>query len=392
MTLTEEKQSVVVYNPSAIVNIFNNALNNEATRRIITVRGTYVPGKGQNYNGYYYDQLRDEASDASITLIVPALIRADLAAQQTIECLAYLTKKVQANGARIELQLNITELLHQKESQFTPEQIKAFNILQRKAKDGYKDVDAFIKTKIIKNEPIRIIILIGKTGIIDSDIKHQLEEAISFYDFRFERINLTSEKDIIDALYYYQEEADLLIVSRGGGDRLEIFNKPDIAEAALQLNCYFVTAIGHQQDNTLLQKVADKAFITPTALGQYFNDMYNRTVEELQSSKAKLVEDITKQLEANYNKQIQNLEEHLKAAEELHTKSAQNTETLYKKEMDLLTSQLAATSQQHQQQMKELQRIKDEKQWLAKEQINTIIYWVLIIIALIIGIIIGKNL
>ncbi len=391
MTLTEEKQSVV-YSPSSIVNIFNNALNSEATRRIITAKGTYIPGKGQNYNGYYYDQLRDEASDASITLIVPAIIRADLIAQQTIECQAYLTKKVQANGARIELQLNVTELLHQQESQFTPEQIKALELLQRKAKNGYKDVDAFIKTKIIKSEPIRIIILIGKTGIIDSDIKHQLEEAISFYDFRFERINLTSEKEIIDALYHYQQDADLLIISRGGGDRLEIFNKPDIAEAALELDCHFVTAIGHQQDNTLLQKVADKAFITPTALGQYFNDMYNHTVEELQNSKAKLVEDITKQLEANYAKQIQNLEEHIKAAEELHARSARDTEVLYKKETDMLSSQLAIITQQHQQQLKELQQVKDEKQVFTSKQVNTIIYWLLIIIAVIVGIVIGKNL
>jgi len=391
MTATEERNSVV-YNPSAIVNIFNNALNSEATRRVITVRGTYVPGRGQNYNGYYYDQLKDEASDACITLIVPAIIRASLVAQQTIECQAYLTKKVQANGARIELQLNITELLHQQESQFTPEQVKALELLQRKVKDGYKDVDAFIKTKIIKNEPIRVVILIGKTGIIDHDIKHQLEEAISFYDFQFERINLTSEKEIIAALEYHQEEADLLIVSRGGGDRLEIFNKPDIAEAAIQLHCHFVTAIGHQQDNTLLQKVADKAFITPTALGQYFNDMYNRTVEELQNSRAKLVEDITKQLEANYAKQIQNLQEHIKATEELHAKAAENTEVLYKKELELLSGQLAAATQQHRQQMEELQKLKNEKQLLATKQVNTIIYWLLIILAVIAGVIIGKNL
>jgi len=180
MTVTEEKKSVV-YNPSAIVNIFNNALNSEATRKIITAGGIYIPGKGQNYNGYYYDQLRDETSDATITLIVPAIIRANMIAQQVIECQAYLTKKVQANGARIELQLNVTELLQQQESQFTPEQIKGLEILQRKAKEGYKDVDAFIKTKIIRNEPVRIVILIGKTGIIDHDIKHQLEETISFY-------------------------------------------------------------------------------------------------------------------------------------------------------------------------------------------------------------------
>ncbi len=39
-------------------------------------------------------------------------------------------------------------------------------------------------------------ILFGKAGIIDSDIKHQLEETITFYDFNFIRINLTSEKEI----------------------------------------------------------------------------------------------------------------------------------------------------------------------------------------------------
>jgi hypothetical protein len=389
MTLTEEKHSVV-YSPSAIVNIFNNALNSEATRKIITAKGMYLPGKGQNYSGYFYDQLKDEVSDACITLVVPAIIRANLAAQQTIECQAYLTKKVQANGARIELQLNVTEVLHQEESLFTPEQVKALELLQLKAKNGYKDVDAFIKNKIIRNEPIRVIILIGKTGIIDHDIKHQLEAAISFYDFRFERISLTSEKEIIHALLHYQEEADVLIVSRGGGDRLEIFNKPDIAEAALELNCHFVTAIGHQQDNTLLQKVADKAFITPTALGQYFNDMYNRTMAELQNSKAKLVEDITKQLEANYTKQIQNLEEQLKATGELHTKEAKNTEVLYRKEMELLATQLAATTQQHQQQMQELQKLREEKQVLSKRQMGTVVYWLLIVAAIITGIIIGK--
>lgn len=390
MMLTGEKSNVV-YNPSAIVNIFNNALNSEATRRIITARGMYLPGKGQNYHGYYYDQLRDETSDACITLVVPGIIRTQLAAQQTIECLAYLTKKVQSNGARIELQLNITELLLQKESEFTPAQIKAFALLQQKAKNGYREVDAFIKTKIIKNEPLRIIILIGKTGIIDHDIRHQLEEAISYYHFQFERINLTSETAIIEALQHYQQHADVLVVARGGGDKLEVFDQPDIAAAALELSCLLVTAIGHQQDNTLLQRVADKAFITPTALGQYFNDMYNRTVEELQHSKAKLVEDITRQLEANYSKQIQNLEAHLKSAETLHTQAVVNTEALYKKEMELLAGQLAATTQQQRQQLEELEKVKDEKQWLAKKQATVRLYWILIVVAVIAGIFIGRG-
>jgi exonuclease VII large subunit len=41
-----------------------------------------------------------------------------------------------------------------------------------------------------------------------------------------------------------------------------------------------VTAIGHKDDVSLLQQVADKAFITPTAFGQFLNEIYNHTIEE----------------------------------------------------------------------------------------------------------------
>jgi exodeoxyribonuclease VII large subunit len=61
-------------------------------------------------------------------------------------------------------------------------------------------VDSLIKTRIIQQQPIGVTILVGKTAIIDSDIKHSLREAIGFYDFRFERINLSLESEIINAL------------------------------------------------------------------------------------------------------------------------------------------------------------------------------------------------
>lgn len=388
----QETKLEIAYNPSAVVNIFNNALSNEAARKIILMRGIYVPGKGHNYNGVYYDYLKDETSDACITFIVPALLRTKLEADKTIECHAYLTKKVQANGARIELQLNMTELLAQKESLFTEDDIKAFRILQRKAELGYRDVDSFVKTKIIGGESIKIIILFGKNGIIHDDIKDQLREAISFYDFEFVRINLGSEDEIIRALEQHHAVADLLVVSRGGGDNIGIFNKPNIAETALSLSSHFITAIGHQQDNPLLQKVADKSFITPTALGQYFNEIYNRTMEELQNSKAKLVDDITKQLQANYAHQIKNLEEQIKAKEEAHQKQGQSIEELYQKEISLLKTQAETITAQSQTRVAELQKMHDEKLSLAKNaNSNTTIYWILIIAACIIGIFIGKG-
>lgn len=104
---------------------------------------------------------------------------------------------------------------------------------------------------------------------------------------------------------------ELLVISRGGGENMEVFNKPSLAEEALKLKCPFLTAIGHKQDTPLLQKVADKSFITPTELGQYFNEIYNKTVEEWQNSKAKLINDISKQFEKSYEEKLKNLADQL---------------------------------------------------------------------------------
>ena len=201
-------EQTLVYNPSAILNMFGGVINNETTTKVIKVKGLYTEGKGINYRGYYYDNLRDETSEACMTLIVPGLIRSQLKPNQIIECEAYVTKKIQFNGGRIDLQLNVVDVLSKVASTYTDKQLKTFEILQQKATTGHKYVDGFIKSKIITGEPITLNILIGKAGIIDSDIKHQLQEAISFYKFNFIRINLTSEREIMESLNLNEGSCD----------------------------------------------------------------------------------------------------------------------------------------------------------------------------------------
>jgi hypothetical protein len=167
------------------------------------VKGVFTQGKGGNYNGFYYDNLRDEATDACMTLVVPGLIRSQLTQNQTIQCNAYLTKKMQQNAGRIDLQLNVVELLSKSSSTYSETQIKSFEILEKKAALGHKDIDSFIKSKITKNESISINIIVGKSAIIQEDIKHQLKEAVGYYKVHFIPINLTSTKEIIESLNYY---------------------------------------------------------------------------------------------------------------------------------------------------------------------------------------------
>jgi hypothetical protein len=163
-----------------------------------------------------------------MTLIVPGLIRSQLKPNQIIECEAYATKKIQLNGGRIDLHLNVVDVLSKQASTYTNKQLKTFEILQQKAEQGHKDVDGFIKSNIITGEPITVNILIGKVGIIDSDIKHQLQEAIGFYKFNFIRINLTSEREIIESLKDNESSYDIFAISRGGGENLEVFDSPEL--------------------------------------------------------------------------------------------------------------------------------------------------------------------
>lgn len=108
----------VMHNPSSLLNIFTNSLTNDATKKIFRIKGKYVVGNGINYRGLYYDNLKEESSDSCITLIVSAIFRSQLMPEQIIECTAYLTKKVQLNGGRIDLEVNMDDYFHKSNHPF----------------------------------------------------------------------------------------------------------------------------------------------------------------------------------------------------------------------------------------------------------------------------------
>ena len=94
--MSEEKMpatpqtTISVYSPSAIVNIIQNVYVTPQEKRLIGLRGVYNQKGKFNYKGFWYDELKDESSDNSITLIVPNLIRNQLTHNKTIEIICYI--------------------------------------------------------------------------------------------------------------------------------------------------------------------------------------------------------------------------------------------------------------------------------------------------------------
>ena len=396
------KEEGIIYAPSALLHLFNNALNVGQTRRMVQIKGVYIHGKGSNYNGYYYDGLRDESSDALLTLIVPALLRPQLVANKTILFYGYITRRVVVNGGRIELQINLSDLIEQTQNRFTEDDVRRLEIQQRKSEAGYRDVQAFLKSNIVGDRSSRIDILIGKQAIIDQDIRHQLEETEAAYQIRFHRINFSSESEIIQAIESFNtEDTDLLVLARGGGEHIQLFDKPAIAERCLRLIPYLVTCIGHKDDNPLVQKIADRAFITPTAFGQFLNDLYNDTIAELQSSKAKIVEDITKTLEANYAQQVKNLNEQLAAHEQqkqqhindlkiLNEQERLQAQELSAEKVKILDETIAALREQKRTDEAAMQQLTTQLTELSKiKSVPQRVPWLYIVIAILAGLILG---
>ena len=438
------------FSPSSIVAIFNAATVTKEEKKIINVRGIFKKSGTSNYGGYYYNRLKDEASDSYITLVTSALMHNKVEDNKTIEFKGFLSRKTTNKGS-IEIIINLIELISERVNKFSEEETKKILLINKKVLSGFKDLDAHIKNSIFNNKRIVIKIIMGKSGIIDSDINKGMEDAVALYDIEYHRVSLSAPDEIINKIKFLDNSGtDVICVARGGGEKLDIFENLDICDSILDRKTIIASAIGHAKDVSLFEKLSDKKFITPTQFGNYLKEIYNSTIEEFEQSKAKIVKDITTQLTANYSKQVQNLNDQIKASKELYEKTVlvseknhseqlltlngklKSFEDLAKKtteektnlhltEVTNLKKQIDDLSALHQSQVTQINKLQVEQMNSLNDQIQTLknqqaqkdklieqanglasiyqkqlqqqshprINWVAIIIALIIGIIIG---
>ena len=99
----------------------------------------------------------------------------------------------------------------------------------------------------------------------------------------------------------------MMAVVRGGGIGIERLDHLDVLETLSHLNTPVVAAVGHPEERLTFKEIADKEVATPTALGQYLNELVERVAEMKAKSKALLVQQVSKQ----YADQIANLEKRI---------------------------------------------------------------------------------
>jgi exodeoxyribonuclease VII large subunit len=156
-----ENSTVITYSPAAVLNLFNNSISINQTKRIVQLKGIYLQGKGNIYSGYYYDTFRDESSDAAITILVPPLIRNELQPNKTVTVNGFVTRRVINTTGSIQIQLTVTDLVEQTQNKYNDEDLKKIELMQQKAVNGYRDVYSWLKEQIINEQQFKIGVIIG---------------------------------------------------------------------------------------------------------------------------------------------------------------------------------------------------------------------------------------
>lgn len=123
--------------------------------------------------------------------------------------------------------------------------------------------------------PATVGVVTSKNG----DARHDMQDAIHR---RYPDVDVVIEHASVQGEHAPQELAtgiacldedpgiDVVIVGRGGGgdDDLMAFNSELVAEALFHASTPVVSAVGHREDVTIADAVADHSAITPTAAGE----------------------------------------------------------------------------------------------------------------------------
>lgn len=102
----------------------------------------------------------------------------------------------------------------------------------------------------------------------------------------------SAPSSIVEALKKaYEYKPDVLIIARGGGSKndLSCFDEEKVVAMILKSPCPVITAIGHQIDVSVADRVADKTAITPTDAANCINPSLAELSEEFESFKKELV-------------------------------------------------------------------------------------------------------
>ena len=180
---------------------------------------------------------------------------------------------------------------------------KRREILRQLEEEGVIDLNKELEMPML---PQRVAVISSATAAGYGDFCNQLANNPRGYGFRTELFSAIMqgervEESIIaalDAIYERMEEFDVVVIIRGGGATSDLsgFDTYELASNCAQFPLPIITGIGHERDDTVLDKVAHTRVKTPTAAAEYLIARMDKCADALDEMSARLAESVRRLL------------------------------------------------------------------------------------------------
>ena len=176
---------------------------------------------------------------------------------------------------------------------------KRREILRQLEEEGVIDLNKELEMPML---PQRIAVISSATAAGYGDFCNQLANNPRGYGFHTELFPAIMQGErveetiiaALDAIYNRLEEFDVVVIIRGGGATSDLsgFDTYLLAASCAQFPLPIITGIGHERDDTVLDKVAHTRVKTPTAAAEYLIAKMDKCADVLDETSARLMQSV----------------------------------------------------------------------------------------------------
>ena len=180
---------------------------------------------------------------------------------------------------------------------------KRREILRQLEEEGVIDLNKELEMPML---PQRVAVISSATAAGYGDFCNQLTNNPRGYGFRTELFPAIMQGErveesviaALDAIYERMEEFDVVVIIRGGGATSDLsgFDTYALAANCAQFPLPIITGIGHERDDTVIDKVAHTRVKTPTAAAEYLIAKMDKCADVLDEMSSRLMQGVRNRL------------------------------------------------------------------------------------------------
>ena len=197
---------------------------------------------------------------------------------------------------------------------------KRREILRQLEEEGVIDLNKELEMPML---PQRIAVISSATAAGHGDFCNQLANNPRGYGFHTELFPAIMQGErveesilsALDAINNRLEEFDVVVIIRGGGATSDLsgFDTYLLAASCAQFPLPIITGIGHERDDTVIDKVAHTRVKTPTAAAEYLITKMDKCADVLDEMSARLMQGVRNRLLWEHRR-IENLKQRILSA------------------------------------------------------------------------------